>query len=255
MRDQLLGSTQPVLSIVLDAGESVVAQPGEFAWMTDSIQMTTGPAGLSEYTAKDTAGTVAFAARLPGSILPIDVTTGREYLVHRRAFLAGTPGIEVTTGFRQPLGGTESTTGEFVLRRIAGFGRAWVELSGDVVRRDLAAGTSLRTRPWHIGMSDSSVAVQMAELEAAEDGRLGGQHGGQYGGHFGSDACLGADTRHFAVLSGPGSVWLQSMPLLAAPPSRLTASQIPLAGPTSHFPAVEGAAGQISKIEVAANEP
>jgi uncharacterized protein (AIM24 family) len=197
VRDQLLGSTQPVLSISLEPGESIVAEAGEFAWMTDSIQLTTRPAGLSDYTAKDQAGTIAFASRLPGSILHIDVAPGREYLVHRNGFLAGTPGIEVTTGFQQSLEATDTDAGKFILRHIGGRGRAWVELSGDVIRRDLAAGTSLRTHPWHIGMSDASVAVQMAELvRAATDGTV---------------------AQDLAVLSGPGTVWLQSMPLLAGP--------------------------------------
>jgi uncharacterized protein (AIM24 family) len=199
VHDQLLGSTQPVLSISLEPGESIVAEAGEFAWMTDSIQLTTTPAGMSDYTAKDQAGTIAFASRLPGSIMHIEVAPGHEYLVHRNGFLAGTPGIEVTTGFQQPLEATETTADKFILRRIGGRGRAWVELSGDVVRRDLAAGTSLRTHPWHIGMADASVTVQMAELV-----RPATSH-------------LGTVTQGLAVLSGPGTVWLQSMPLLAGP--------------------------------------
>jgi uncharacterized protein (AIM24 family) len=199
VRDQLLGSTQPVLSISLEPGETIVAEAGEFAWMTDSIQLTTRPSGLSDYTAKDQAGTIAFASRLPGSILHIEVEPGHEYLVHRNGFLAGTPGIEVTTGFQQPLEATETPADRFILRRIGGRGRAWVELSGDVIRRDLAAGTSLRTHPWHIGMSDASVTVQMAELV-----RPGPSH-------------LGMVAQGLAVLSGPGTVWLQSMPLLASP--------------------------------------
>src|ERR1700690_754021 len=188
VHDQLLGSTQPVLSISLQPGESIVAEAGEFAWMTDSIQLTTTPAGLSDYTAKGQAGTIAFASRLPGSILHIEVAPGREYLVHRNGFLAGTPGIEVTIGFQQPLEATETTADKFILRHIGGRGRAWVELSGDVIRRDLAAGTSLRTHPWHIGMAEASVAVQMAELPVPD----------------GAD--LGAGVQLFAVLSGPGAV-------------------------------------------------
>jgi uncharacterized protein (AIM24 family) len=219
VHDQLLGSTQPVLSISLEPGESIVAETAEFAWMTDSIQMATGPAGLSAYTAKGSAGTIAFASRLPGSIICLEIAADQEYLVHRRALLAGTPGIEVSTGFRQLLGATAATSEELILRRLGGRGRAWVELSGDVVRRELAAGTSLRTHPWHIGIAEASVTIQVTELpEPAAS-------------HFGNNA------HHFAVLSGPGSVWLQSMPLLAAPFRSLTAE------PEYHFPAVEGAAG------------
>jgi uncharacterized protein (AIM24 family) len=199
VHDQLIGSTQPVLSISLEPGESIVAEPGEFAWMTDSIQLTTGPAGLSDYTAKDQAGTIAFACRQPGSILDIEVAPGQEYLVHSNGFLAGTPGIEVAIGFRQPLEATETPADNFILRRIGGRGRAWVQLAGDVIRRDLAAGTSLRTLPWHIGISDAFVAVQMAELARP------------------ATSYLGTVAQGLAVLSGPGTVWLQSMPLLAGP--------------------------------------
>jgi uncharacterized protein (AIM24 family) len=151
----------------------------------------------------------------------IEVTPGREYLVHRNGFLAGTPGIELATGFRQARGASGTAADDFVLRRIGGHGRAWVELAGDVVTRDLAAGTSLRTHPWHIGMSEGSVAVQMAEAALPASGFLGG------------------DARHFAVLSGPGTVWLQSMQLLAAPYRRLAAGS----APARAIPAVEGAAG------------
>ena len=216
MHDQLLGSTQPVLSISLEPGESIVGETGGFAWMTDSIQMAaaprhdldagTHPVALSAYTAKGAGGTVAFAAKVPGSILGVEVAPGREYLVHRSAFLAGTPGIELTTGLRQPLPAPAGQVSDFTLCRIAGNGRAWVELSGDVVRRDLPAGTSLRTRPWHIGMCDASVTIQVAELP-------------------GPASRSASDAAHqFAVLSGPGSVWLQSMQLLASPQARLTAS-------------------------------
>jgi uncharacterized protein (AIM24 family) len=214
VHDKLLGSTQPVLTFLLDPGESIVAETARFAWMTDSIQMAPSPAGLSAYTAKASAGTIAFASRAPGSIVCLEVTPDRDYFVHRRGFLAATPGIELATDFRTPLRVTDVAADEFVLRRVGGAGRAWVELSGDVVRRDLNAGTSLRTHPWHIGICDASIAVQMAELPH-----------------------LPNDTYHFAVLSGPGSVWLQSKPLLADPYRSLAARA------ARGVPAVEGPAG------------
>jgi uncharacterized protein (AIM24 family) len=198
MHDQVVGAMQPVLSIALDPGESVVAGLGEFSWMSDSIQMTVdSPHELAAYTATEAAGTIAFASRLPGSIVGIDVEPGREYLVHQHGFLAATPGVRVSTGYQQPYDAT-ADTGEFILRRVSGEGRAWVELSGDVVRRQLGPGVSLRTHPWHIGMFEASVAVQIATLPGV-----------------GADP-LGNEVSRFAVVSGPGAVWLQSMSLLAA---------------------------------------
>jgi uncharacterized protein (AIM24 family) len=184
VRDQLLGTTQPVLAICLEPDESVVGPTAEFAWMTDSIQLTAGQPGMSTYTAKTDAGTIAFAASQPGHIVPVDVTPGTAYLVHNRAFLAGTPGIEV--GPADPA---------LSLDRISGNGRAWVALPGDTVRHDLAAGASLRANPWHIGMTDASVTVQLAELPPSAANRDG------------------AKAHQVAVLSGPGSVWLLSLPL------------------------------------------
>lgn len=241
MHEQLLGTTQPVLSISLEPGESVVAVPGEFCWMTDSIQMSTGSADqsmtgaaptpalrrtlgesslpLGAYTAMGVAGTIAFATKLPGRILGVEVAPASEYLIHKRGFLAGTPGIMVTTGYRLPYPGAGADADEFVLQRIGGTGRAWIELSGDVVQRDLAVGASLRTHPWHVGMFDASVAVQMAELQGVHTDYLGN------------------NTSRFAVLSGPGSVWLQSMPLLVSPQARLATT------PPVHYPALEGGAG------------
>jgi uncharacterized protein (AIM24 family) len=238
MHDQLLGATQPVLSISLEPGESIVAGTGEFSWMTDSILMSAGtdvaPAGtalrrtltesslpLSAYTAREVAGTIAFASRLPGTIVGIEINRDSEYLVHRRGFLAGTAGIEVSTGYRQPYRRAAPGDEEFMLRRIAGHGRAWVELSGDVVHRELPAGTSLRTHPWHIGMFSASVTVQVAEVQGVQ----------------GDD--LGTEASRFAVLSGPGAVWLQSMSLLAALRSRLA----PRPHAPSPGPAFEGGAG------------
>jgi uncharacterized protein (AIM24 family) len=193
VRDQLLGTTQPLLSISLEAGESVVAAAGGFAWMTDSIAIAArdgaqdGALALCVYTATDGAGVVGFAPKLPGSILCVDLSD-HGYLVHKSGFLAGTPSVGIAA----------DQDNDLLMWRITGTGagRAWVELPGDVVIRELSAGHSLRVHPRHIGMVDASVAVQVTELPGIADD---GSHAGP------AYLC--------AVLSGPGKVWLQSMPV------------------------------------------
>lgn len=185
MHDQLTGATQPFLSITLEPGESIVAGPGGFAWMTDSIAMAADDTGreprLCVYTATGEAGVVAFAARLPGRILSVEVGPGHGgCLIPEASFLAGTPGVRIAAEARGARG--------LALWRIDGPGRAWVELAGDVVRHKLSAGQSLRVRPGHVGMVDATVAVQVAEV----------QH---------TDLDPGYPC---AVLSGPGAVWLRS---------------------------------------------
>jgi uncharacterized protein (AIM24 family) len=194
MRDQLFGSTQPLLSISLDPGESIIAEAGEFAWMTDSIAMAAPAQARQEprlcaYTATSEPGVVAFASKLPGCILSVDV--GPEYagcLVLESCFLAGTPGVQIAEA--GPLApGCPGGQG-LTLWRIGGSGRAWVGLPGDVVRRELTAGQSLRAHPRYIGMFDATVAIQVARVQGI--------------GHDDAYPC--------AVLSGPGAVWLGSMP-------------------------------------------
>ena len=216
MQDQLIGTTMPVLSVSLDPGESVVAEVGEFSWMTDSIQMSTGLGGgvggqglmgalkrkmggsslvMSTYSAQGAPGTIAFAAKLPGSIRPVNVTGGREFMVHRRGFLAGNRASGISTGFQQSFTAGIFAGEGFLLQRIGGEGRAWIELAGEVIHYELASGQSLRVHPGHVGMFDASVAFQVMRVQGVVNRYFGG------------------DTHHFAVLSGPGTVWLQSMPL------------------------------------------
>jgi uncharacterized protein (AIM24 family) len=196
MRDHLLGTTQPVLSISLEPGESIIAEVGGFAWMTDSIAMAAADNAWLEprqcvYTATGETGIVAFAAKLPGRILSVEIGPGHEgCLVRESCLVAHTPGVRVTAEASPPVPGSSGRQG-LALWRIVGSGQAWVELSGDVVRHELTGGQSLRAHPRHIGMFDATVAIQVTEVE----------------GISGRD-----DTYPCAVLSGPGTVWLGSMP-------------------------------------------
>ena len=188
MRDELLGVTQPMLSISLDPGEGVVGEAGRFAWMTDSIEMAVADeTGMCVYTATGEPGVVAFASQRPGRILSVEIGPQDEgYLFRRSDFVARTPGVHVLV---------DHAGHGLALWRIGGSGRAWVELAGDVVRRELTAGQSLRADPKHIGMFDRTIAIQVTQVQEISS-RLTGM------------PC--------AVLSGPGVIWLQSMPSAAA---------------------------------------
>lgn len=187
MQDELLGATQPMLSIVLDPGESVIGEASRFAWMTDSIEMAVADeTGVWVYTATGEPGVVAFAAQRPGRILSVDVGPQDEgYRFRWSDFVARTPGVQVRA---------DPAEHGLARWRISGSGRAWVELAGDVVQRELTAGQSLRARPEHVGMFDGTIAIQVTQVHGTPS------QNGVY-------PC--------AVLSGPGVVWLQSMPSAA----------------------------------------
>jgi uncharacterized protein (AIM24 family) len=187
MQDQLLGATQPMLLILLDPGEAVIGESSRFAWMTDSIEMAVrDETGACVYTATGEPGVVAFASQRPGCILSMEVGPPDEgYRVRRSDLMVRTPGVQVRVDLAEH---------GVTLCRIGGSGRAWVGLAGDVVRRELTAAQSLRAQPEHVAMFDSTVALQVTQVPGLSSCNSG-------------YPC--------AVLSGPGAVWLQSMPSAA----------------------------------------
>ena len=216
MEETIHGTVMPVLELSLQPGESVVSEVGEFSWMTDSIHFTTGSGGgmggkgimgavkrvvsgssilLSTYTAEGGVGSVSFASKLPGHIVPIDVSPGNEFMVHRHGFMCAVPGIELGIGFQQSFRGGIFGGMGFLLQKIGGTGRAWVDLSGEVLAFDLQPGQSMRVHPGHVGLFQASVQFSVQRVPGLVN---------RY---------MGEDGHHFAVMTGPGRIWLQSMPV------------------------------------------
>ena len=235
MQTRIQGTVMPVLEVQLDPNESIFAESGELSWMTSSIQMTThtqmgGGGGLfgafkrvvgggslfmTEYRAMGTTGEVAFATKVPGHIVPVPVSPGSEYLVHRHGFVCATPQVTISVGFQQSLGAGIFGGSGFMLQKIAGTGTAWLELSGELIRKDLAPGETLRVHPGHVGAFQASVNFQITTVRGIKN------------------ALFGGDGIFLASLTGPGTVWLQTLPI-----ARL-AHQI-----AEYLPSNEGGAGR-----------
>jgi uncharacterized protein (TIGR00266 family) len=215
MNHRIIGTTLPVLEFQLAPGESVVAVSGELSWMSASITLQTGAqlggtggifgvfrrvAGggslfLTRYSAQGAPGLLAFATRVPGHILPIAVTPAQTYLVHRHGFLCGTPGVQLSVGFQQSLGAGIFGGEGFLLQQVTGAGEAWIELDGEVVSYDLGPGETLRVHPGHVGMFEATVGFNITRIPGIRNLLFGG------------------DGIFLAALTGPGRVWLQSLPL------------------------------------------
>jgi len=213
MEPKITGSILPVLEMVLDPGDKIVAETGQLSWMTDSIEMHTttatggakgiwgavtrafGGGGLfmTEYAAPRFRGMVAFAAKLPGAIIRLDLNQGRSYFVHRHGFLCGTPGIEVSVGFQRTLGAGIFGGNGFVLQKLSGPASAWVELGGEVVTYELPAGASIKVHPGHVGMFEDTVSFDVTLIKGFRNMLFGG------------------DGLFLAQLTGPGKVWLQTL--------------------------------------------
>jgi len=215
MQTKILGTTMPVLDVQLEPNESVFSESGELSWMTESIQMTThtqmgGGGGLfgalkrvagggslfmTEYRAVQFPGVVSFATKVPGHIVPVEVGRGEEYFVHRHGFLCATPQVTIGIGFQQSLGAGIFGGDGFLLQRVGGAGTAWLELSGELIVKDLAPGETLRVHPGHVGAFQSSVGFQITTVPGIKNMIFGG------------------DGIFLAALTGPGTVWLQTLPI------------------------------------------
>jgi uncharacterized protein (TIGR00266 family) len=215
MQSNVIGTTMPVLEFVLEPNEAIISEAGELSWMGASIQMTThtqmaggggffgairrvaggGSLFMTEYRAYGAAGELAFATKVPGHILPVTVGNGNEYLVHRHGFLCATPQVQIGVGFQQSLGAGIFGGDGFRLQHVGGAGTAWIELSGEVVTKDLRAGETLRVHPGHVGAFQTSVSFQIARIPGI------------------SNMIFGGDGIFLAALTGPGRVWLQSLPI------------------------------------------
>jgi uncharacterized protein (TIGR00266 family) len=216
MEHQILGTTLPVLEITLQPGEKITSVSGELSWMSSSINMHTstqmgstgGFGGLlgrlagggslfyTEYTAVGQVGLVAFAAKMPGHIIDVPVSPGDYYVVHRTGFVCGTSGIEVGASFQQNLGAGVFGGNGFIMQKISGNGHAFVELSGELVNYDLAPGEVFNVHPGHVGMLSHTVSFELTRIKGIRNMLFGG------------------DDIFLAKLTGPGRIWLQSMPIV-----------------------------------------
>jgi uncharacterized protein (AIM24 family) len=224
MQAEIKGTTMPILEVSLGQGEQMVSTHGELAWMTPSIQMSqtmgTGGRGggggfmqglkrvvgggglfLTRYAGP---GSITFAAKMPGHIVPVDIAPGQAYLVHRHGWLCGTEGITPSVGLQQSFRGGMWGGDGFVLQKLEGQGRAWIELSGELTSYELPPGQTLLVHPGHVGMFQGSVQFQITRVPGIANKLFGG------------------DGFHLVALTGPGRVWLQSMPL-----AQLAASLMP----------------------------
>ena len=215
MQTKIQGTTMPVLDVQLEPNESVFSESGELSWMTASIQMTThtqmgggggifgalkrvaggGSLFMTEYRALGATGVVSFATKVPGHIVPLEILPGSEYMIHRHGFLCATDGVTIGVGFQQSLGAGVFGGDGFLLQKVGGQGTAWLELSGELILKNLAPGEVLRVHPGHVGEIQASVGFQITTVPGIKNMIFGG------------------DGIFLAVLQGPGTVWLQTLPI------------------------------------------
>ena len=211
MQYQIAGEPLPVVTCQLAAGETMITERGSMSWMTPNMRMeTTTNGGLGKafgrllagealfqnrYTAQGGPGLIAFASSFPGSIRAFEIAPGRELVVQKSGFLAAEAGVELSIFFQKKLG-TGFFGGEgFIMQKLSGQGIAFAEFDGHVVEYELSAGQSLVVDTGYIAAMDATCSVDIVTVPGVKNAFFGGE------GLFNT------------VVTGPGHIWLQTMPI------------------------------------------
>ena len=219
---EILGNEMQYVEITLDPGEMVIAEAGSMMYMNPAIQMETvfgdparqsggimdkfKSAGKRLLTGEslfmtaftnvgDDREIVAFAAPYPGKLVPLHLDQlGGEVICQKESFLCAARGIEIGIAFQKKiLAGLFGGEG-FIMQRISGDGIAVCHAGGTLLRRELEAGETLRI--------DTGCLVALAPTVHYDVQVVSGV----------KNAIFGGEGLFLATLTGPGAVWLQSLP-------------------------------------------
>ena len=209
MQYEIKGGAFPVVICQLESGEQMVTEKGSMVWMSPSMQMETKGGGLGRmfskafsgesmfqnvYTAHG-AGMIAFGSSFPGRILALTIAPGQEMIVQKSAFLAAQPGVELSIHFNKRLGVGLFGGEGFIMQRLSGRGVAFVEIDGELVEYELKAGEQLVVDTGNVAGFTEGVRMEIQQVPGMKNKLLGGE------GLFNT------------LLTGPGRVWLQTMPI------------------------------------------
>ena len=211
MRYELSGTTMQALAIDLAPGETVYSQTNCMCWMNDSIDMNTNTGGgflaglkrtfgggtlfVTDFTARGD-GHVAFAPRFPGTIRAIPLQAGQSIVCRKETFLCAEKSVALEIAWQKRLGAGFFGGEGFILQKLSGPGTVFLDLSGEVVEKDLASGERLLVHAGHVGAMDPTISFDIQMVSGFKNILFGGE------GLF------------LATLTGPGHIALQSMPIL-----------------------------------------
>lgn len=213
MKYQIVGEPLPVVICDVEPGEVMITEKGAMSWMSPNMHMETqGTGGFgkmmgrmfsgesmfqNKYTAQGGPGQIAFASSFPGSIRAIEISPGNEIVVQKRGFLASEQSVELSVFFQKKFGAGLFGGEGFVMQKLSGHGIAFVEIDGYAIEYTLGPGQSMLIDTGYIAMMDATCSIDIQSVGGVKNALLGGE------GLFNT------------LVTGPGRVTLQTMPVNA----------------------------------------
>jgi len=211
MKYEITGDQLPVVVCHLQPGEAMITERGAMSWMSSNMRMETHATGgigrsigrmfsgesmfQNRYSAEDSEGLIAFASSFPGEIRAIEITPDKPIIAQKSAFLASTEGVELSIFFRKKIGAGFFGGEGFIMQKLSGTGLAFVEIDGSIVEYDLLPGQTMLIDTGYLAMMEETVSMDITMVHGAKNVIFGGE------GLFNT------------VVTGPGKVWIQTMPI------------------------------------------
>lgn len=212
IRYEIEGGNLPVVICYPEAGQTLCTESGAMSWMSPNMKMDTNSGGgikkalgrmfsgesifMNEYTAQGGTGMIAFASSFPGSIIPYQVSEGNGIVVQKRGFLAMEKGLDLSVYFQKKLGRGFFGGEGFIMQRITGYGMVFLEIDGYCKEYNLGVGESIIVDTGYLAAMSDTCMMDIQPVQGAKNIFLGGE------GLF--------HTR----ITGPGKVYIQSMPVI-----------------------------------------
>jgi uncharacterized protein (TIGR00266 family) len=211
MKYTIEGGQLPVAVCELENGEEMFTESGGMSWMSGNVAMSTNMEGglmkglgrmfsgesvfMATYKAEGGSGMIAFASSFPGSIIAVDLDAGQSVIAQKKSFLAATKGVTLAVHFQRKLGAGLVGGEGFIMQKITGPGTAFLEIDGAAIEYDLQPGQMMKVDTGHVAMMDGTVNLDVTTVKGFTNVLFGGE------GLF------------LTTITGPGHVWLQSMPI------------------------------------------
>lgn len=211
MEYEIKGGDFPIVICKLKKGESLKTESGGMALMSSQVQMKTDTGGgvlkglgralsgdtlfLTHYVAEEDDQEVGFASCYPGKIIPIELDGTKSIVAEKNAFLVAEEGVDFEMVFRKKLGAGLFGGEGFILQKFSGNGLVFLEIDGEVLEYTLEPGEKMVIEQGHLAAMDETVDFDIQRVKGAKNMLLSGE------GLF------------LGTLTGPGRVWIQTMPL------------------------------------------
>jgi uncharacterized protein (TIGR00266 family) len=211
MQYEIHGTVLQSLDVNLSQGESVFTESGGMAWMRGDIEMKTDTRGglmaglgralageslfMTTYTCRSSGGLVTFTPEAPGKVLDFQLEAGQSLICQKDAFMCAEASVKLEMHFRKKLGAGLFGGEGFILQKVTGPGVVFLEIPGEVREYKLTAGETMQVDPGHIAFFEPTINYEISRVKGV------------------SNILFSGEGLFLASLTGPGQVWMQSLPL------------------------------------------